>query len=307
MRRMKKAVISVCLAFCLIAAAGCKNNDEMDSQYKLYRINQDGTGLVETAYQGETEDTDKAVREMIEALKDADDTIEVQPAIPKNVKLESYVLEDEKLMLYFNEEYGKMDTVQEVLCRAALVRSLTQLEGVEQVAFYVNGEPLTSRSGEEYGFLQAEDFVQNTGSAINSFQDTVLTLYFANRDGTALVKEDVSVRYNSNQAKERVIVERLIKGPTGTDLQATIPKGTKLLSASIKDGICYLNFNEGLKNTTPGVRPETVIFSIVNSVTESGAVSRVQIAINGDSNVLFQESIKLSEPLSRNLDIMEEE
>lgn len=304
---MKKAVISVCLAFCLIAAAGCKNNDEMDSQYKLYRINQDGTGLVETAYQGETEDTDKAVREMIEALKDADDTIEVQPAIPKNVKLESYVLEDEKLMLYFNEEYGKMDTVQEVLCRAALVRSLTQLEGVEQVAFYVNGEPLTSRSGEEYGFLQAEDFVQNTGSAINSFQDTVLTLYFANRDGTALVKEDVSVRYNSNQAKERVIVERLIKGPTGTDLQATIPKGTKLLSASIKDGICYLNFNEGLKNTTPGVRPETVIFSIVNSVTESGAVSRVQIAINGDSNVLFQESIKLSEPLSRNLDIMEEE
>lgn len=304
---MKKAVISVCLAFCLIAAAGCKNNDEMDSQYKLYRINQDGTGLVETAYQGETEDTDKAVRKMIEALKDADDTIEVQPAIPKNVKLESYVLEDEKLMLYFNEEYGKMDTVQEVLCRAALVRSLTQLEGVEQVAFYVNGEPLTSRSGEEYGFLQAEDFVQNTGSAINSFQDTVLTLYFANRDGTALVKEDVSVRYNSNQAKERVIVERLIKGPTGTDLQATIPKGTKLLSASIKDGICYLNFNEGLKNTTPGVRPETVIFSIVNSVTESGAVSRVQIAINGDSNVLFQESIKLSEPLSRNLDIMEEE
>ena len=36
-------------------------------------------------------------------------------------------------------------------------------------------------------------------------------------------------------------------------------------------------------------------------------MSRVQIAINGDSNALFQESIKLNEPLSRNLDIVEEE
>ena len=54
------------------------------------------------------------------------------------------------------------------------------------------------------------------------------------------------------------------------------------------------------------MQPETVIYSIVNSVTECSSVSRVQIAINGDSNVMFQESIKLSEPLSRNLDIVEE-
>lgn len=306
MRRRKKIILYVALVLGILASAGCKRKDEADSPYKLYRINQDGTGLVETAYQGETEDSDKAVNEMIEGLKAADDSIEEQPAIPNDVDLERYVLEDEKLLLYFNEAYADMDPVQEVLCRAALVRSLTQIDEVDQVAFYVDEKPLANRSGEEYGFLQAEDFVQNTGSAINSFQDTVLTLYFANSDGSALVKEEMDVRYNSNQAKERVIVEKLIKGPTGNDLQATIPKGTKLLGTSIKDGICYLNFNEGLKNTTPGVQPETVIYSIVNSVTECSSVSRVQIAINGDSNVMFQESIKLSEPLSRNLDIVEE-
>ena len=306
MRRRKKIILYVALVLGILASAGCKRKDEADSPYKLYRINQDGTGLVETAYQGETEDSDKAVNEMIEDLKAADDSIEEQPAIPNDVDLERYVLEDEKLLLYFNEAYADMDPVQEVLCRAALVRSLTQIDEVDQVAFYVDEKPLANRSGEEYGFLQAEDFVQNTGSAINSFQDAVLTLYFANSDGSALVKEEMDVRYNSNQAKERVIVEKLIKGPTGNDLQATIPKGTKLLGTSIKDGICYLNFNEGLKNTTPGVQPETVIYSIVNSVTECSSVSRVQIAINGDSNVMFQESIKLSEPLSRNLDIVEE-
>ena len=55
-----------------------------------------------------------------------------------------------------------------------------------------------------------------------------------------------------------------------------------------------------------GVTPEVVIYSIVNSVIESGAVNKVQISINGDSNIMYQESISLSEPLSRNLDLLEE-
>ncbi|MGN0404769.1 MAG: hypothetical protein ACI4F1_06080, partial [Bariatricus sp.] len=88
MRRRKKIILYVGLVFCILAAAGCRRKDETDSPYKLYRINQDGTGLVETAYQGETADTDKAVSEMIEDLKAADDTIEEQPAIPNDVELE---------------------------------------------------------------------------------------------------------------------------------------------------------------------------------------------------------------------------
>ena len=295
------------MLLCLVIVSGCSKKEPVDSEYKLYLINQEGTGLVETVYEGEIENPKAAVEEMIEKLGTMDDELGVQPAIPKEVKLKQYTLKEEKLSLYFNSEYTKMDTVQEVLCRAALVRSLTQIDEVDQVAFYVDEKPLTNKEGEEYGFLQAEDFVQNTGSAINSFQDTILTLYFANSEGTALVKEEVSVRYNSNQAKERVIVEMLMKGPQGQEKQATLPKGTKLLGVSIKDGICYLNFNEGLKSTTPGVSPETVIYSIVNSLTECSSVSRVQIAINGDSNALFQESIKLNEPLSRNMDIVEEE
>ena len=97
-----------------------------------------------------------------------------------------------------------------------------------------------------------------------------------------------------------------MRGPSGSDLKETIPKGTKLLSVSIKDGICYLNFDEGLRKIVSGVTPEVVIYSIVNSVIESGAVNKVQISINGDSNIMYQESISLSEPLSRNLDLLEE-
>ena len=57
----------------------------------------------------------------------------------------------------------------------------------------------------------------------------------------------------------------------------------------------------------PGVSPETVIYSIVNSVIDGGNVSEVQISINGDSSIVYQESIKLDEPLSRNQEMIKED
>ena len=225
----------------------------------------------------------------------------------QDIKALRQALEDEKLILYYNAAYGKMDTVREVLCRAALVRSLTQIDGVDLVMICVDGTPLTDKKGNTYGYQQAEDFVQNTGSSINSFQEMKLTLYYADSSGEKLQKEEDTVRYNSNESKERVVVEQLMRGPSNNRLLATIPKGTKLLGVSIKDHICYLNFDEGLRNIAPGVSPETVIYSIVNSVIDGGNVSEVQISINGDSSIVYQESIKLDEPLSRNQEMIKED
>lgn len=296
------------LVACILAqAAGCgKKEDTSESPYKIYYVNQDVTALVEAEYKGEMKNTEKAVPDMLAALQKNKEEIEEQPAIPEGVVIEDYVIGDEKLELYFNAAYRDMDVVRETLCRAALVRSLTQIEGVILVAFYVEGEPLVNRDGREYGYMQSEDFVANTGSSINSYEVMNLTLYFAGENGDKLAVENVSVRFNTSHLTEKVIVEKLMKGPSQAGHHAVIPKGTKLLGVSIRDGVCYLNFDEGLKNITPGVMPEIVIYSIVNSVTESGSVSKVQIAINGESDLTYLESVELGEPLSRDLDIVEE-
>ena len=88
------------------------------------------------------------VKGMLSALQKCDDEVKAQAALPKKVKLERYTLEDEKLILYYNAAYGKMDTVREVLCRAALVRSLTQIDGVDLVMICVDGTPLTDKKRE---------------------------------------------------------------------------------------------------------------------------------------------------------------
>lgn len=296
------------LFFCamLVLLIGCKEEDVSSAPYKIYYLNAEQTGLVEEAYMGETEDAQKGVEEMLECLQKGTDKIEEQSVIPEGVEILKYDLQNAKLILYFNADYLKMDPVQEVLSRAALVRSLTQLDGVKQVAFYVDGEPLKNRDGKEYGYFQADDFVRNTGASINSYEKTELKLYFADETGEKLAVEQVSVQHDSNQALEKAIVEQLMRGPSDAKCQRTIPKETHLLGVSIKDSVCYLNFDEGLKTIVPGIKPEVVIYSIVNSVMESSSVSRVQIAINGNSNIMFQESIDLSGTLSRNYELMEE-
>lgn len=295
--------------FLSMAAWGCRDKeaDIEHAKYTIYHINAEGTGLKESVYTGQMEQTETAVKDMLKALKKPDKDIEEQPAIPKKVKVTGRELDGEKLRVDFNAEYADMGKVQEVLTRAAVVRSLTQIPGVDMVAITVDGIPLTDKEGIEYGYMQAEDFVQNTGSSINFFEVAELTLYFANETGDKLVKENVSVRYNSNMAKERLIVEQLMKGPSQEGHQRTIPASAKLLGISVKDGVCYINLDEGMDRTIPGVKPEVMIYSLINSVIDSGNTGRVQISIDGDSSINFQESVELSKPLTANLDLVEEE
>ena len=51
------------------------------------------------------------------------------------------------------------------------------------------------------------------------------------------------VHYSNNTSIEKLIMEQLMRGPTTSKAQATIPAETKLLGVSVKDGICYVNLD----------------------------------------------------------------
>ena len=99
-----------------------------------------------------------------------------------------------------------------------------------------------------------------------------------------------------------------MKGPKSQACQATLPADTILLGVSVKDGICYVNFDEGFLSQKYQVSPELVVFSIVNSLVENGGgeVRAVQISVNGETDITFQNTVDLSHPFERNPDLMEE-
>lgn len=292
----------------ILLMAGCRSKDE---EYKkgpfLFYINGEGTGLVREEYVMEGEDPEKAVQTMLDKLSEPPESVDIKSAFPNGVEAVGFALDENRLHLYMNEKYSETDEVEEVLLRAALVQSLTQIPGVEMVDIYVGEEPLTAKNGQLIGYMGKDSFVRNTGTALKSLQKATLTLFFADKSGEKLVSEKVDVRFFGNVSMEKRIVEQLIKGPQTNDLKPVLSPDTKILSVSVKDGICYVNFDEKFLTHSYEAKPEIVIHGIVDSIISNCSVSRVQIAVEGESAVKFQGSISLAEPFDRSIELVEHE
>ena len=287
--------------------AGCREQQQVDeSGYRIWYINQDETCLKYENKELQSKNEEGLLREMMEVMRETPTDDELKPVIPEDVTLLDFDFEHNQLYLDFSPEYKKMPKVYEVLCRAAIVRTLGQIDGVEYVDFQVNGEPLTDLEGKEIGLMNEDQFIENAGEEINAYKTADLTLYFSNKAGDKLVGQRVAMEYNSNISLEKLIVEQLIAGPPFEGAYPTIPSETKLLNISIKDNICYVNLDEGFLGTGYNVIESSPVYSIVNSLIENTDAQKVQISINGETNRMFRESINFDTIFEKNEGLIEQ-
>lgn len=289
------------LLFVLLFTAGCGKTQE-ESRYHIAYLNKDKTGIVEVPYEMKATTTEAMIEEFFAALCAEPDDVDYRKPIPSDVEITKYSLDGALLTIYFDADYLNMNEVEEVLCRAAIVRTLTQITGVDCVSFYVDETPLTDAEGRLVGTMYGESFVENPGEQINSIQNTNLTLYFSNETGDGLVKETRKVHYSSNISLEKLIMEQLLTGPEISGAKSAIPTGTKLISVSLVDGVCYVSFDETFKNQDYSVNEAIVIYSIVDSLSELSSISKVQISVNGDTSGVYRDNFKLADMYDRNLD-----
>ena len=289
------------LLFVLLFTAGCGKTQE-ESRYHIAYLNKDKTGIVEVPYEMKATTTEAMIEEFFAALCAEPDDVDYRKPIPSDVEITKYSLDGALLTIYFDADYLNMNEVEEVLCRAAIVRTLTQITGVDCVSFYVDETPLTDAEGRLVGTMYGESFVENPGEQINSIQNTNLTLYFSNETGDGLVKETRKVHYSSNISLEKLIMEQLLVGPEISGAKSAIPTGTKLISVSLVDGVCYVSFDETFKNQDYSVNEAIVIYSIVDSLSELSSISKVQISVNGDTSGVYRDNFKLADMYDRNLD-----
>ncbi len=303
---MRKWLWILLLAVPLLMA-GCRKQQQVDeSGYRIWYINQDETCLKYENKELQSKNEEGLLREMMEVMRETPTDDELKPVIPEDVELLDFDFEHNQLYLDFSPEYKKMPKVYEVLCRAAIVRTLGQIDGVEYVDFQVNGEPLTDLEGKEIGLMNEDQFIENAGEEINAYKTADLTLYFSNKAGDKLVGQRVAMEYNSNISLEKLIVEQLIAGPPFEGAYPTIPSETKLLNISIKDNICYVNLDEGFLGTGYNVIESIPVYSIVNSLIENTDAQKVQISINGETNRMFRESINFDTIFEKNEGLIEQ-
>lgn len=305
---MKKLMTyMLCFVF-LCSLCGCTAGDsqEVEKGYKIYYTNIDENNVVYDSYRAKSKNTDEMIEEFLKRLEKSSDATEYRVSKPEEVELLEYHLNDKTLSLKFSPEYDTMHNTVEVLMRTAYVKTLIQIPGVDFVDFYVGEMPLEDSNGRKIGAMNEETFVDSSGGQINEYDEADLILYYANEDGTALKQTMKSIVYDQNIALEKVVIDQLIKGPSeGKGIYPTVPSKTKLVNISVKDSICYVNFDEEFMKLDNDVSAEVQIYSVVNSLAELTTVSKVQISINGVTDRNFVEGISFNTIFERNLDIIE--
>lgn len=298
---MKQRILCLVLSFVLLLTmVGCNRKEQKEGEYQIFYLNMDKTKLVPEAYDSSGAEGEELLMELLERLKSAPDDSKLRQTIPANVEINSISINGDYLFVDFSEEYKDMTPTEEVLVRAGIVRTLLQTNICSVAAFTINAEPLLSHDGSLVGVMSMDSFVENPGKQINSSVETTLTLYFANADGTGLVKETRNVHYSSNISMEKLIMEQLIEGPKSSSLVGTIPSGTTLISVSQVDGVCYVNLSESFRTQSATVPEEMALYSIVNSLTELPGVTKVQLVINGSTEGYVKYTYELSKLYERN-------
>ena len=154
---MKRIFTGLMLFFCMaFLICGCSEKEKKESEYVIYYKNPEGTKLVTEPFEKKGLTQPELLDEFLTALiKDYSE--DCLSTIPKNVELMRYELKDSQLTISFGKEYKEMNKTDEVLLRAAVVRTVTQLKSVQYVSFVVGEIPLADSSGNPVGLMSAEN------------------------------------------------------------------------------------------------------------------------------------------------------
>lgn len=313
-RKQKKVVHSlffhalwaVFLTLVLLSGmTGCAREEKEDSGLLLYYLNEDLSSLNTLSYLMEDgkSKADLSPQEMADDMLEqlATPSGDVRSIAPiQNFTVTGTTLQNRTLTVFLSSDYEELETVREILTRAALVNTLCQIDGVDSVSFLCGDHPLTNEDGSVVTAMNSDMFIFNSGKEIMNYEKVRLHLYFANEDGDQLVDTYRNVVYNSNISMERLVVEQVLKGPNSDVVFPTLNPAAKVLSVTTRDGVCYVNLDQAFLTEPYGVMSQVAIYSLVNSLTELSSVSAVQITIEGKTGKAFMDS-SLSSAFERNL------
>ena len=273
MGHIRKAIMKLTFVIIVISVTfitvSCSSQKE-GTAYSVYYLNEDGTSLTEGRVYIESQDAVSVANELIEKMNVAKGR---HTSIIKPVYVSQPAVEINGIYadVYYDSSYYGMKPSTEVL----------------------DGKDAVYEDGTIIGNMSAEDFVDTQEGDIADVKWKTINLYFANKSGDALVKNSQRICYNKNVSVEKVVVEQLIKGTSEAGCYQSIPSSTKLLSISVVDKICYVNFSQEFVNDMVNARSNIAIYSVVNSLAGLDGIDGVKIMVKGNSNLMYRDVISL--------------
>ncbi len=300
-----KKLLSLSLVAVMLAVLfiGCGHEKKDANAKYVYYLATDRMSIVPIEYTYKADDLEGMFKEALAELSKETQEVDYIRTIPAGIQIEDASIDSGMLSIYFDRGYSDLDTYSEILIRAAIVKTVLQIDGIDAVSFYVSNNPLVDKNETAVGIMTADTFVETASlSSASSLEKANLKLYFASADGQSIVCEERSVNYSPGVPREKVILDELLKGPEVDTLQRAIMPGTKVLSITNTDGTCYVNFDSTFLTNVSGISELATVYSIVDSLTSIEGIVDVQILVNGKTASLA--SVDISSPLTYNEEII---
>lgn len=135
---------------------------------------------------------------------------------------------------------------------------------------------------------------------------TTVKLCFVMIDANGSVNYKTVTRTVGKDSPLTNAINQLLEGPSfqvaaEKNCTTLIPRGTKLLGASVKDGVATLNFNDAFEFNSEGIEGYLgQLKQIINTATEFSSVKSVQFLINGQKKeYLGSDGVWIGTPLGR--------
>lgn len=241
--------------------------------------------LARTSIQIDGTKTEDKARNLITALiKESTLTDKIpsgfKQVLPASTKILSIGLEDKTLKINFSGDLLNVSEKEEEHVIEALVYTLTNIDGVDNIILYIDGDILTSlpQSKKNLPATLNRAYGINKQYDLTSFKDAMgVTVYYVGKHNDDYYYVPVTKYLNSSKDKIKVIIEELASGPSyGSNLMSFLNSNTKLLATEQDVNTMHLVFNNYIfSDMSEENILEEVLYTINLSIADNYDVKEV--------------------------------
>jgi len=148
--------------------------------------------------------------------------------VPQDITILYVTIKDHIAVIDLSKEYNTLSLGEKIMCRSAIVWSVTSLDFVDYVCIKVEGKELEKVSGEAIGLMNRENTLINPIVSPESKRYEIVSLYFTDKTKEHLVKEEREIEISQIQTREKSVVEQLILGAKEDGHISTLPSDIKI-------------------------------------------------------------------------------
>jgi hypothetical protein len=266
--------------------------------------------LADWAYESrqiEVEDESLMIGGVLSGLLEGPQRLDLAPVFPPWRVMYSiqFVEADNRVDITFYENLHDLLPSERIALLGSLVYTLTGLDFVSDLSFFVmEGEYREPLFPEAYA-------LRNRGNTsltadIPGPSPEIIILYFPNDQMTGLVAEQRAVYIDELIGyRETFIIEALIHGPVTAGLSPAMSANITFNSVRRYGEVVFVDFTQDFITNFGGgtTAEEMMIFSLVNTLTETPGVNLVQILVDGQHILDDEQSVfhmNLFMPIERN-------